>query len=291
MPKISATAFDPKDFMKSSLIYGVSRAGKTVIGATFPRPVIFTSAREGGYVSVQTMDRSMWYEPDQEPIIFAVSDLKETVPHFNEVVQLAKKGRVKTVVVELSFYSEDVVQAIGKRTDGSKDGWAKYRLLDEHIQWIDKATKGLGLRIAYNTLAVPPGDVEKKSPAGIMVAGRAIAAKLPAGTEFTAYLRTEDKGNNQIDRLMHLVAYGPYPAGHRYGNKLPNLVRNPTYRILEDLFTGKAVADDDGRVLYGEEMKTFVMQRNANKQSDTQPQTNTTSGELTDLSSDLPPLA
>lgn len=254
MPKIPATTpIAEEDFLASSLIYGVSRVGKTVLNASFPRPAIFTSRREGGYLSVQTMDRALWHEYDVEPLTFPVSNIKETMPYFREVEALIKSDRVRTIVFELSFYSDDVIRSVEKASEGGKqDGWAKYRLLDDHIQWLDAAAKRLGVRIAYNAIAADPGDLASKAPAGIQVAGKALARKLPATTDLTGYLRTEDRGNNQIDRVLHLVAYGAYPAGHRYGSRLPVVVRNPTYRRLKDLFDGRARAEDDGSVVYDE---------------------------------------
>ena len=255
MPKIDADeAPNDDNVLMTSMTYGVSRVGKTTLASTFPAPAIFASMREGGYRSVQTMDRAMWYDPKVKPLIFAVSNMKEAMGYFKEVEVLIRSGRVKTIVLELSFYSDDVI-----KTTITKDSWAKYRILDDHIMWIDAAAKKLGVRIAYNALAADAsGDAAAKSPAGIQVAGKSLARKLPAATDLTAYLRTEDKGNNQIDRILHLLPYGSYPAGHRYGARLPTIVRNPTYRKLEDLILGRAHADDLGNVLPGPPAVTVV---------------------------------
>ncbi len=249
MPRVDVDAALDELFLRSSIIYGVSRAGKTILNASMPRPAIFASEREGGYKSVQTMDRSLWYEPDMKPIIYTISSIKEMLPYFKEVEEHTKKGRIKTIVVELSFYSEDIIRSMTSAEE--KNGWAKYKLLDDHIQWLDATAKRLGVRIAYNALAADPGDLTTKAPAGIYVAGKALARKLPAATDLTGYLRTEDIGA-RIDRILHLTPYGAYPAGHRYGAKLPPFVRNATYRKLEDLIMGRATVDEYGNVVYGE---------------------------------------
>lgn len=247
MPKIDVDAALTGGFLRSSVTYGVSRVGKTVYNATFPRPAIFCSAREGGYVSVQTMDRALWYEPNMKPLLYVVSEMRETMPYFKEVMAGVKAGRILTVVFELSFYSDDIVQSM--TTADEKNKWAKYQVLEQHIQWLDTAAKKLGVRIAYNTLAADPGDIATKTPGGIQVAGKALAKKLPASTDLTGYLRTDDRGAGVVDRVLHLTPYGAYPAGHRYGARLPSVVRNPTYRKLEDLFAGRAVTDADGNVV------------------------------------------
>lgn len=256
MPKIDADAPPSDSFLRSSIVYGVSRVGKTVFDATFPRPAIFASEREGGYKSIQTMDRALWFEPTVKPLIYAIASMQETMPYFKEVETEIKKGRVKTIVFELSFYTDDVIRAL--TTAEEKNGWAKYKLLDDHIQWLDATSKRLGVRIAYNALAADPGDLATKSPGGLQLAGKAIARKLPAATDLTGYLTTEDRGQGKVDRILHLTPYGAYPAGHRYGARLPSSVRNPTFRKMLDLIEGRATTNDDGTVIYQPKGKASV---------------------------------
>jgi len=291
MPKIDADApLDGSNALRASLVYGPSRAGKTVFDATFPRPAIFCSAREGGYISVQTMDRDLWYEANRKPIIYAVNGIAETAPYFKEVEAGVRKGQIKTIVIELTFYSQDVIRAAKKTTD---DQWAVYRLLDEHIQWLDKAAKALGVRVAYNSLAAD-GDTATKVPGGLLLPGKAVAKSLPASTDLTGYLHAEERANNKIDRVLHLAPHGVFPAGHRYGDKLPNIVRNPTFRKLEDLITGRAFADAEGNVLYGEAAKaaraTAAQQAAAAPPAAPAPTPASTTPSETDSSAELPPL-
>lgn len=251
MPRIDADALASKDFAKASITYGVSRAGKSVFGATFPKPAIIVSLREGGYMSIQTMEPALRYEPKVKPLIYAVSTIRETAAYYKEILALVHKGKVQTIVIELSFYSDDVVQSM--TTAEEKNAWAKYKTLEDHLKWLDASAKATGARIHYNALAADPGDLASKTPAGILIAGKATGKKLPASTDFSGYLRAEDRGNNVIDRVLHLSPYGAYPAGHRYGARLPRIVRNPTYRKLEDIFFGRAVTvEADGTVRYGD---------------------------------------
>ncbi len=282
MPKIDVDDASI-DFLRSSIVYGVSRAGKTVLDATFPRPAIIASEREGGVMSVKTMDRALWYEPSVKPLIYTVSEIKETAAYIKEIAALAKKGQVKTLVLELSFYSDDIIRALTAPEE--KNGWAKYKTLDDHINWLDTLSKTLGIRIAYNALAADPGDLASKSPGGLQLAGKAIARKLPASTDLTGYLTTEDRGNGVVDRLLHLVPYGMFPAGHRYGGRLPSIVRNPTYRKLEDLFAGRAAVEYDGSVVYGE-----AAERARARAAQQKSQATTSSIAAPSTVDDLPPL-
>jgi len=142
----------------------------------------------------------------------------------------------------------------------------------------------MGVRLAYNSLAVDPGDAATKSPGGLQIAGKAIARKLPAGTDMTGFLRTEDRGNNQIDRVLHMSNYGAYPAGHRYGKRLPPVVRNPTFRKLEDLLAERAYVDDNANIIYGAKPTSYA----ASSTPDLEP----ISGlePLVENAADLPPL-
>lgn len=248
MPRIDANAPADSNFLPSSMTFGVSRVGKTAFNASFPRPAFFCSEREGGFKTIQTMDRSLWYEANMPPLIYGISSMKEFLPYFNEVRQHIQTGRVKTIVLELSFYSDDVIRSSPK----SNNGWAPYKLLEDHIIWLDAQVKQIAktkpVRLAYNALAAPPDKADK---GGIIIAGKALAGKLPAATDFLAYLTTEER-NKKIERTLHLQPYGVYPAGHRYGPRLPAFVREPTFRKLEDLVAGRAKIDADGNVFYGD---------------------------------------
>lgn len=242
MPRVDISQ-PPQTLLRTSFIYGASGAGKTDFCATYPKVAWFGSAREGGAETIRWMDRSRWYEPNVAPMIFVVSNIGELMQHLtNDVMPLVFKGVVKTIALELSFYTDDVIRASGDDVNG----WEKYGALEKHVINRDEAWKKIpGLRIVYNALA----DVQQddKKPSGPLMAGRALSRKVPAMCDMIGYLATEEVGG-QTDRLLHLAPYSNYPARHRYGNKLPAKVRNPTYRQLEALLNGKASCDDRGVV-------------------------------------------
>jgi hypothetical protein len=202
--------------------------------------------REEGYVTIQTIDKKYLYEPNVPIQAFGVSTMHELMEDFNKyVLPQIKRGTIKTVVVELTYYTNDVIDS----APSDANGWVKYMALGNHIKSLEKIIKGFpGCRLVYNALAAPEKEVDK-APTGIMTAGKAISKVVPAATSLMGYLRTEDMGNGVVDRILHLTTYGPYLAGHRFGSKLPPFVRNPTYRALAQLLSGEMVADADGNVV------------------------------------------
>lgn len=226
---------------QSSLVYGPSRSGKTDFCATYPQVAMLCSRREKGYVTIQNMDRSRWYDPKVAPQVYACDEIGDLMGHlYKDIIPQFQAGKLKSVGFELTFHADDVIRAI----DDEKNPWAKYANLETHIHNVDKLIKKIpGARVVYNALALP--DDAAKGTSGVLIPGKALAKKLPALCDLAGYLQAEDCGDH-IDRVLHLATFGNYFAGHRYGRRLPRLVRNPTYRDLEDLLYGRARVDDDG---------------------------------------------
>jgi hypothetical protein len=250
MPIVEWGKPDPAEIpFKTNMIIGGSRAGKTHYCATYPRVAWIGATRERGWTTMQNMRRSDFYEPDRPPAIFHVASIAELRPYLDQhVLPRIARGEFRTLVLELSYYSEDVVKSLPVSEGNS---WARYATLDEHVQWLDQLFKKMPqVRLVYNALTM---DATDKGPAGPLIAGKAVAKKLPAATEFYAYLRAETTGTGAAvttERVLHLTPHGPFQVGHRYGDRLPPLIRNPTFRKLEDLYHGRASIDAHGNVGY-----------------------------------------
>jgi hypothetical protein len=240
--------------IKTSLIFGASGAGKTVLASTFPAPAVICSKREGGYESIRYMDRSLWYEPNIPPQVYTVNSMVECLGHLHkDILPQVPGGKVKTIVIELTFYADDVFRNLPL---DEKNGWAKYQALESHVQWLDiEIKKYPALRLCYTALAAAADDA--KTPGGIILPGKAVAKKIPAVCNLTGYLRAEEVGKN-VDRVLHLSAYGSYSPRHRYGTSLPAFVRNPTFRLLEDLIAKRVQLDSNGYVIKNEKKSGAV---------------------------------
>lgn len=231
--------------LKTCLLYGPSRAGKTHLCGTFPQPAILAAKREGGWETLVHMDRSKWYDPKVKPVVFTVNSIEEMMGHLNkDVIPAVTRGTLKTIVIELTFYADDGMRAM----DVGNNGYAKYEGIFEHVLLIDNLIKSVpGARAVYTALAQT--EDKAKDANGVMLPGKQLAKKLPALTDLVGYMHVEEVGDRH-DRVLELIPYGDYTAGHRYGSKLPHRVRDATFRHLEDLINGRAEVDSDGFVVY-----------------------------------------
>jgi hypothetical protein len=244
MPRIDITKTEGAPLIKSAIICGASRSGKTTFCATFPRVAWIGSLREGGFESIRFMDKTLLYERDHPPIVYAVNGIPDVNQAFGEIARMITTGEVRTVVFELSFYSDDVIQSLTGPDE--RNGWAKYQTLEQHIKIMDGKLKQLPtVRVIYNALEAPG---EAKAPGTMMLAGKALGRKMPAAMDLYAYLRVEET-NGKIERVLHLAPYGNFTCGHRYGAALPDYIRNPTFRKLEDVLSGRGTVDKDGNVV------------------------------------------
>lgn len=228
--------------LRTCLVVGDTRSGKTLLtGGTFPRPYWIGSEREDGHETLRWMDRSLWYERDRPPLVRAVSTIADVDWCLTkEAIPLVERGIVRTIVLELSFYSDDVI----RNSDG--DTRAKYGALEQHITLLDTRLKKIpGAIVAYNALP----DRRIPDVTLPLVAGRAVGPRLPASVSVYAYLRTETDASGRLDRILHLAPYGTVACGHRFGGRLPSFLRNPTYRLMEEVIAGRLAVDVAGNVI------------------------------------------
>lgn len=242
--------------LKTSIAYGPIRSGKTHFAATFPRVAWVGSQREGGWKTILNQDPSSFYEKNRRPLLFAVSDMNDLANHLrNDIMPRVNAGEVQTICLELTFYADDVIMSCkGGQYDTNK--FLKWDTLLEHIVNLDKACKQIPqLRIHYNAIARP--TVNEKHPSGMLIPGQA-ADKIPAMADLIGYLRADDTGGT-LQRYLHLNPYGTFPAGHRYGNKLPAFLKNPTFRAIEGLLDGSLVIDAEGNAAPHDKPKAKVV--------------------------------
>lgn len=234
--------YNKATLLQSSLFYGVYRTGKTTLCCTFPRVAWLGAEREGGYETIRYMKPEMFYEPNYPPQVYAINNPVELLTHWNkDILPQVQAGKIKTIVAELSFYGDEMMRARQNEMT-----WQKYVDLEAHITTLDAIWKKVpGLRVVYNTLAATEDD--NKKPSSILMPGRQLSRKLPAGCHLVGYMRQEER-QGKVDYVLHLQTFGNFPAGHRYGNSLPPYIRNPTYRQIEALLANQADIDTDGNV-------------------------------------------
>jgi len=242
--------------LATSLVFGPSGAGKTAFSATFPRVAWLGSRREGGAETIKYMNRALWYNPKEPPLPYSVATMLEFSNHlFNDIRPRVLDGRIRTIVIELTFYADDIVRDIKEREKkkAKPNGWLPFQTLDDHVTEIDALLKQApGLRVHYNAISAPASD--DKHPGGLLMPGKKIAEKVPAMCNLTGYLRA-DSFNGVVNRYLHLTPYASFTPRHRYGDRLPDFLKDPTFRKLEGLLRGDLVVDIEGNVMTREQLR------------------------------------
>lgn len=224
-------AFDPKPDalpVNTFVVYGDTRTGKTVWGATFPRPLIIGDATEGGYSSIQNMDRNMLFEHDVEPIIKVVENMNDMMLLLPELRELVRRKRVLSIVHDAFTYYCDfyLAKLIKVQTDAGKapDNRQAYGSLGVHLRELRTSMHSLGVNVMWNCLAKHPDAEDPK--AGPLIPGQQ-SQKFSAGVDFLFHSRIEQvKVQGVITETNYLLStkqYGKYIAGNRLGTKADQL--------------------------------------------------------------------
>ncbi len=221
------------------LQYGDTRTGKTQFAATFPRPFIIVDIGERGYETVQTMDRSLWWEPSVDPIIVGIDTMADFALIVERIKPLVASGRILTVVFDaFTFYCDFYLAQLNTLMPGG-DTRQIYGKLGTHLQYVRNALHQLPVNVVWNCLAAAPetGDAGTIKMGGPLIPG-AQGAKYPAGVNYLFYtklVQKRDKGEISEERYeIHTRQCGLYAAGNRLGdsNSLPNPFLGGTYESL-----------------------------------------------------------
>lgn len=212
------------------LNYGDTRAGKTQLLSTFPRPYIIADATEHGHDTIKRMDRSLWFEEDVKPIVVLIESMNEFGKALEAVKPLIATKQVLTIGIDAfsfycDFYLNGIVQAQQK-----PDMRQAYGALGMHLRDVRVRTHSMGVNVVWNCLARhPEADDPKGRP---MIPGQQ-ADKFAAGVDFLVYSRAEPiKEGGKVVASRHEVRtrpYGQYIAGNRLG---------ASAELLPDPFTG-----------------------------------------------------
>jgi hypothetical protein len=204
------------------LVYGDTRTGKTVFGATLPRPLIIADVTEGGYQSIRNMDRSQWFEPDVEPIIKGVENMNDLAQLSPVIDDLVARNRVMSIVFDaFTFYTDfflnKLIQnqaAAGKAPDNR----AAYGSLGLHLREVRTSLHLKGTNVLWSCLAKHP---ETDDPKGRPLIPGQQSDKFAAGVDFLWHSRVEQKREGgkivNTEYQLRTKQFGSYIAGNRLG--------------------------------------------------------------------------
>lgn len=214
------------------LNYGDTRTGKTTLLATFPRPLIIADSTEGGWKSALTMDPTLRFEPEVEPIVWGIDQMNDLVHMYQKMDTLIASGRIFTVGFDaFSFYCDFFLAGI-IRSQAKFDQRAAYGDLGRHLREVRVQLQQRRASIVYNCLAKHP---DQDDPKGRPLIPGQQADKYSAGVDMLFY-STLTTVNKVEKREVRTRQYLGYIAGHREGinaDRLPD----PFVGTYSDLIT------------------------------------------------------
>lgn len=218
------------------MVYGASRAGKTEFAATWPRPIFLSDAAEGGWDTIRYMDRAKWFDPNVQPEVHGIEKTADLINELDALERRVKNkpGEIQTVVVDsLTFYADMFFAALERQAEANptKNGkinkFELYTGLASHLRAVMLKAHALPINVVWVSLEKEP--VQEGQDGGIFLAGQT-ATKAPAACSLWLYQRSYMVGK-ELHYELRTRRYGVFPAGGRFGDKLPDPIE-PTYRAL-----------------------------------------------------------
>jgi hypothetical protein len=169
---------------------GGSTAGKTHFAATFPKPLFISDLSEGGFNTLQSMNRDLWWDPKVAPEVHAIEHWRDLLSELTKLEALASgKFPWKTVAMDaISIYAERVLVELKAAQPDIKDPRQYYGQLKDilaglvqrvnrlpaHVIWLCHVTEDGGLALPGKSAAVFPAYMDRKVLCRVQtLAGRA----------------------------------------------------------------------------------------------------------------------
>lgn len=239
------------------LSYGHMRSGKTRFAASWPRPLFLADATEGGWTTIQNMDRSALFEPDRFPIVCPIEKIGDMMEAIRDVQPMIQDGRVKTIVIDsLTFYADLYLNTMASLYSGkSVDLRQLYASLGSHLRQLRIDIHALRVNVVWLCLAKEPNE---ETPTGGPLLPGQNASKFAAGCDYVFYHRSfQVKG--ELHWEIRTRSYERYMAGGRDEGRLPDplgfltqgadgedvFVRDCTYRTMAETLGLIAPSDSE----------------------------------------------
>lgn len=141
MREINLNAPAPQQYIRA-LVLGTIKSGKTHFAATCPKPLFISDVAEGGYETIRTMDRSLWWDEKVEPVVWAIENIFQDVnPMLTrlETLKAANTFPFQTVVIDpISLYADrylsERLTILASSSKGGVDTRQLYGDLANHLR-------------------------------------------------------------------------------------------------------------------------------------------------------------
>lgn len=168
-----------------ALIAGAATSGKTTFAGSAPAPLFISDATEGGYKSLQTMDRNWWWDPNVAPDVWVIENAMKTGNKASDIVTILERleaakqsGRFpwKTIVLDpLSVYVDRVLGELVASRSGGGDARQLYGDLATHLKMLLNRFHALPAHVLWLC--------HTKAEGGLAIAGQ-MGEKFPSFCDF-----------------------------------------------------------------------------------------------------------
>lgn len=235
MREIDLTNPAPSGYIHA-LVLGAPKSGKTHFAASAPKPLFISDVAEGGFATIASMDKNLWWDPDYAPKVWAIEDaFKDLPPALARLESMKAEGTFpfQTLIIDpISIYADRVLAEMQMRASAAnkeKDGRQLYGDLANHLRVLVLRVHALPCHVLW-LCHVKEG--------GLSLAGQT-AEKLPAYMDFT-WLCSNSAG---LGYEFHTAPYGAYSllggrwskansTGKRYGLPSPLI---PSFKAVSQV--------------------------------------------------------
>lgn len=169
------------------MLYGSTRSGKTRHAATWPRPLFLSDAGESGWVTIQNMDASEFYEPKRPPMVAKISTPAEMIQALVEVPKLIQERKVATVVIDSITFYADQFRTHVQTVDPKIDTRQAYGKLSDHLMYLRDRVHAFGCNVVWLALNRSPSTDEPGG--GPAIPGQS-SQKFAASCDYIMYARS-----------------------------------------------------------------------------------------------------
>ncbi len=223
-----------------AMVVGLPSSGKTTFAGTCPRPLVISDAIEGGWKTLQTMDPSLYWDPNYPPDVWeierAMSNGKgpgDVLLMLNKLEAAAHTGHFengqpfpRTLIVDpISIYTDRMLSEL-KQADPGSDGRQIYGALADHLKILVMRFHALPCHVLWLCHTTQAG--------GLAISGQ-MAEKFPAFSDFKwmTYVDSMTAPNAPPSFQLHTKPFRQWNIlGGRFDLPSPII---PSFKVISQL--------------------------------------------------------
>lgn len=224
------------DLFITMVVHGESKAGKTWLGTTAPKPLLVLDAEAGGMRFVP--GRKITWDPMKEdpPANDGTWDICRVRLDKTSVLDVVKQyietGRHPFAAItfdSLSEYQSRLKREIESSGQLDQQDWG--RVLTTLEDTVMELRDAVERQEQLKSLVIITGSRLRDGKFRPMLQG-AMSLVLPYKLDVNGYLFTQVDGNGMLRRGLRIEANGEYDAGNRLGGSLPGIVWDPSVETM-----------------------------------------------------------